>query len=218
MHTRFESSEYHIIRPAPYFLRHSTQTWTEKRTSWAYYRRTSSRYSTPTYRRHRHYYSRPHTYDIKKVLKDPNILSELKAELQQAIPRKESQLEWAELEKLPYLRGVIKETLRTSSWVSGRLPRDVPPTGAVICGQRIIPGVGACLSSSPSSRIEDKQIATSQTIVSSSAHVNHHDPNVCRTPKPLVLSIRWSATSNSTHWEKNMMPFSKGSRMRPGMK
>ena len=77
------------------------------------------------------------------VLKDPIILKTLQAELRKAIPKKDMWLESAELEKLPYLRGVIKESLRVSSGVPGRIPRVVPSTGAVLCGRHIAPGVSA---------------------------------------------------------------------------
>lgn len=78
------------------------------------------------------------------VLREPNVLRKLKAELRAAILNKDSWAECAELEKLPYLRGVIKESLRVTSGTPGHLPRVVPSTGAVFCGQRIAPGVSAC--------------------------------------------------------------------------
>lgn len=89
------------------------------------------------------------TFATYNVLQDPNILRKLQAELRNAMPRKDMLLEWAELEKLPYLRGIIKETLRASSGAPGRLPRVVPSAGAVFCGQRIAPGVSACSTNSP---------------------------------------------------------------------
>ena len=78
-----------------------------------------------------------------KVLKEPKIMRKLQAELREAIPRKDSWVHCAELENLPYLRGVIKESLRYSSGTPGRLPRVVPDTGAVLCGRRVAPGVSA---------------------------------------------------------------------------
>ena len=77
------------------------------------------------------------------VLKDNRILEKLQIELREAIPRKDALLKWADLEKLPYLRGVIEESLRLSSGAPGHLPRVVPAAGAVMCGQRIAPGVSA---------------------------------------------------------------------------
>ena len=78
------------------------------------------------------------------VLRDTRILKTLQNELREAIPEKDALLKWADLEKLPYLRGVIEESLRLSSGAPGHLPRVVPAAGAVLCGQRIAPGVSAC--------------------------------------------------------------------------
>jgi cytochrome P450 len=46
-----------------------------------------------------------------------------------------------ELEKLPYLNAVIKESLRLSSGVVSGLLRVVPPSGAMVAGVDIPPGV-----------------------------------------------------------------------------
>ena len=94
------------------------------------------------------------------VLKDANILKKLQAELREAMPRKDMVLTGAELEKLPYLRGVIKESLRISSGAPGRLPRIVPSAGAVFCGQRIAPGVSPCSSGSTTSRRQANRLCS----------------------------------------------------------
>lgn len=78
------------------------------------------------------------------ALREPRVLGKLQAELREAIPNKDVWIKSAKLEKLPYLHSVIKESLRISSGTPGRLPRVVPSTGAVLCGQRIAPGVSAC--------------------------------------------------------------------------
>ena len=78
------------------------------------------------------------------VLRNTRILEKLQVELREAIPGKDTLLKWADLEKLPYLRGVIEESLRFSSGAPGHLPRVVPAAGAVLCGQRIAPGVSTC--------------------------------------------------------------------------
>ena len=75
------------------------------------------------------------------VLRDTRILQKLQIELREAIPTSDALLKWADLEKLPYLRGVIEESLRLSSGAPGHLPRVVPEAGAVLCGRRIAPGV-----------------------------------------------------------------------------
>ena len=86
-----------------------------------------------------------------RVLRDPNILRKLQAELREAMPRKDTQLQYTELEKLPYLRAVVRETLRTSTVIPGHLPRVVPPEGALFCGQCISPGVSRCPTDGTSS-------------------------------------------------------------------
>ena len=93
------------------------------------------------------------------------MLRTLRKELVDAIPDLDSgvTVNWATLEKLPYLvslflhyqlgerilrilthyskRAVVKESLRFSFGVPGRLSRVVPAHGAVFCGRQIPPGV-----------------------------------------------------------------------------
>ena len=78
------------------------------------------------------------------VLRDVRVLKKLQFELREAIPVKDTFLKWTDLEKLPYLRSVIEESLRLSSGAPGHLPRVVPAAGAVLCGQRIAAGVSIC--------------------------------------------------------------------------
>ena len=150
------------------------------------------------------------------VLKNPLILTRLQAELWEAMPKKNVLLEWAELEKLPYLRGIIKEALRTLG-VPGRLPRVVPPTGAVFCGQRIAPGVSACSPSSTSNPPQANRWRLFQTIVSSSNYTYHNDPKIFANPEAFRPERWLSGDEEVREMEKNMMPFSRGSRMCPGM-
>jgi hypothetical protein len=90
----------------------------------------------------------------------------LRQELMDVIPDVDSAalVNWTTLEKLPYFvsstrgevdcnmrslqiltafqqRAVVKESLRFSFGVPGRIPRVVPVEGAVICGQHVPPGV-----------------------------------------------------------------------------
>ncbi|KAF5878017.1 putative cytochrome p450 protein [Botrytis fragariae] len=57
------------------------------------------------------------------ILDNPCVLKELKAELIAAMPDINEPLPWNELEKLPYLDAVIKETLRIAYGGVERLPR-----------------------------------------------------------------------------------------------
>ncbi|KAH7333290.1 cytochrome P450 [Rhexocercosporidium sp. MPI-PUGE-AT-0058] len=57
------------------------------------------------------------------LLSLPKILLKLKAELRDAIPDPDGAVPLVTLEHLPYLTGVIKETLRLSQGVTGNIPR-----------------------------------------------------------------------------------------------
>ncbi|KAL9066115.1 MAG: hypothetical protein Q9161_007773 [Pseudevernia consocians] len=126
-------------------------------------------------------------------LTNPSILASLKAELREAMPDKDSLLDWAALDELPYPRGIIKESLSSSAGAPGHLPRVVSPTGAVFCGRNIPPG----------------------TLVSCCSHVHHTDPDIFEHPM-VFCPERW-LQNDATEIEKNLLSFSRGSRMCPGM-
>lgn len=95
------------------------------------------------------------------LLNNLQMMQKLKAELRAAMPGRDATVDWAELENLPYLvskgsrnrtlfnqlqtdeekRAVIREGLRLSYGAPGHLPRVVPSSGAVFCGQKIPAGV-----------------------------------------------------------------------------
>jgi cytochrome P450 len=60
------------------------------------------------------------------ILNTPSILDKLRSELFSAIPDPNATLEWAKLEKLPYLSAVIKEAARLSYGTASRSPRIIP--------------------------------------------------------------------------------------------
>ena len=128
------------------------------------------------------------------MLTNPDMLRNLKTELKQAIPDRDSVVEWAALEKLPYLRALVKESLRFVSGSPGRLPRTVPSTGAVFCGQQIPPG----------------------TIITSGTYVHHRNPKTFEDPNTFRPE-RWLQGSVG-EMEKNLVAFSRGSRTCTGMK
>jgi cytochrome P450 len=101
------------------------------------------------------------------------------------------------LEKLPLLTATIKEGLRLSHGVLGRLPRIAPSGGWTFEGVHVPAG----------------------TIISSSAPVVHNDPSIF--PNPLVfVPDRWlreDGTYNVT-MEQHLMSFSKGQRSCIGVK
>jgi cytochrome P450 len=81
------------------------------------------------------------------LLKQPETLQKLKSELAAAWPSldgKEPKIR--QLENLPYLNAVIKESLRLTSGVVSGLLRVVPPTGATIAGVSVPPGVCFCMT------------------------------------------------------------------------
>lgn len=132
------------------------------------------------------------------LLNNPHMMRRLKTELRVVMPGREDSVDSAALEKLPYLRAVIREGLRLSYGAPGRLSRVVPSSGAVLSGQKIPPG----------------------TVVSSSCYVYHSDPSTFADPHTFRPE-RWLA-SNPTdeplqEMEKKFMPFSRGSRSCTGM-
>lgn len=77
-----------------------------------------------------------------RLLQNPEKLQKLKTELSEAWPSlngREPKLR--DLETLPYLNAVIKESLRLASAPVSGLLRVVPPTGATIAGVSVPPGV-----------------------------------------------------------------------------
>lgn len=75
------------------------------------------------------------------LLQRPAVLQTLKKELLAAWPTLSKEPTLRELENLPYLNAVIKESLRMSSGVVSGLLRVVPPTGATINGVTVPPRV-----------------------------------------------------------------------------
>jgi len=101
------------------------------------------------------------------------------------------------LEKLPLLTATIKEGLRLSHGVLGRLPRIAPSGGWSFEGSRVPAG----------------------TIISSSAPIVHNDPIIFPNPTSFVPD-RWLREDGSYNvaMEQNLMAFSKGQRSCIGIK
>ncbi|KAH8787243.1 cytochrome P450 monooxygenase-like protein [Hyaloscypha finlandica] len=130
------------------------------------------------------------------VVNNPEIYKKLRAELKTAFPDFDSRLNFTELEKLPYLTGVVKEGLRLSFGVISRLARVVPEGGATFNGYPVSAGAA----------------------VSMSSWVLHQDPNYFHKPQEFDPE-RWSNASpaEQRHMEKAFVPFGKGSRICVGM-
>jgi cytochrome P450 len=76
-----------------------------------------------------------------QVVTKPRVYAELRKELINAFPNPSDQLDFATLEKLPYLTGVVKEGQRLSYGVISRLARATPEGGATFHGHYIPAGV-----------------------------------------------------------------------------
>lgn len=81
------------------------------------------------------------------ILHNQDIYQKLVDELEAQFPDRYAELPFTELEKLPYLTAVIKEGLRLSFGVVGRLPRVVPQPGATLEGFYLSPGTIVGMSS-----------------------------------------------------------------------
>ncbi|KAK0653179.1 cytochrome P450 [Cercophora newfieldiana] len=133
---------------------------------------------------------------IFEVLSNPEVHLKLSGELVNAFPNPED-IDLLSLEKLPYLRGVIKEALRLNPGLPGHLPRVVPSSGATFDDVALPPG----------------------TVVSMSAWLMHHDAAIFG-PDPTTFDPeRWVNESNMKEvedriWaqEKCLVAFGRGSR------
>jgi cytochrome P450 len=129
------------------------------------------------------------------VLRNREIYQNLVLELQTAFPNKKTDLEYTVLEKLPYLIAVIKEGLRLSYGIPGRLPRVIETPSATFNGYTVPKG----------------------TTVGMSLWTMHRDPKVYPEPEKFIPD-RWRDHENSKKLEnKYFVPFSKGSRQCVGM-
>ncbi|KAG0652243.1 Cytochrome P450 monooxygenase [Hyphodiscus hymeniophilus] len=134
------------------------------------------------------------TVSAYKVVSDPEIYAKVKQELEVAFPDANATLDFITLESLPYLSAVIKEGLRLSFGVPGRLPRDVPDGGQVFNGVFIPAGY----------------------TVSMSSWVLHQDPEYFPDPQRFDPG-RWLDAKEARRIEKAFVPFGKGTRGCVGM-
>ncbi|KAM7210181.1 cytochrome P450 [Rhypophila decipiens] len=130
------------------------------------------------------------TYHLLKP-DNEDILRKLEEELKGALPT-DSLIcpRYDELSDLPWLTAVVKEALRMSYGLVGRLPRVVPEAGMVVLGQHI-----------PAS-----------SVVSMSAYLQHNDPAVFPEPGRFQPQ-RWPGQEEKqkTNLNRYMVGFGKGS-------
>ncbi|QKX57066.1 uncharacterized protein TRUGW13939_04174 [Talaromyces rugulosus] len=122
------------------------------------------------------------------ILTLPTVYAKLKAELLRAWPVLNVIPSLSELEKLPYLTAVIKESLRMSPGVASPLPRVVPSSGATI-HKTFIPG---------------------DVVVEMSSHFVHRNETIFPNPDEFIPD-RW-LESKVNDLDKWLVAFSKGPR------
>jgi cytochrome P450 len=136
------------------------------------------------------------------LLSNPKVLARLRSELEQAIPNgdpsnPDAKLEWTELEKLPYLTAVIKESVRLSYGTTSRNVRLLPKT--VQYKEWTIPP---------------------RTPISMTIPFLNHDEEIFPNSKSFVPE-RWlnsPRTSNGSSLERYFAGFGKGTRSCLGVK
>lgn len=128
------------------------------------------------------------------VLSNPTIYQTLGAELASAFPDPTQPLGYTALEKLPYLTATIKEGLRLSYGVPGRLPRMIETPTAEFNGYTVPRG----------------------TIVGMSSRLMHLDADTFSDPTAFRPE-RWLNTVEERKMERNLVPFSRGNRICIGM-
>ncbi|KAH9863981.1 hypothetical protein J1614_009914 [Plenodomus biglobosus] len=127
------------------------------------------------------------------LLNQPEKMQKLKAELHAAWPSLHVDgPSLRDLEKLPYMNAIIKESLRLSSGVTSGLMRVVPATGAMIAGVSVPPGT---------------DVACGSTFV-------HYNASIFPEPDKFIPE-RWLESNDLDHW---LVAFSRGARMCLGIK
>ncbi|OOQ91241.1 Trichodiene oxygenase [Penicillium brasilianum] len=129
------------------------------------------------------------------LLSEPHLQTKLRDELRSVMPTPESKPTWNELEQLPYLMGVVLETLRLSTGIASRSPRVAPTEALVYKDYTIPPG----------------------TLISQTNYFVLMDPNIF--PDPHVFDPeRWTrAAAKGERLDRYLVNFSKGSRNCLGM-
>ncbi|KAJ5654239.1 cytochrome P450 [Penicillium lividum] len=123
------------------------------------------------------------------ILNHGDILSKLKAELATVPRHVDGHLDCRNIQSLPYLTCVVKESLRLATAVPGVSPRVVPPQGTTVQGQ-FIPG---------------------GSIVSISGRTIHDNPDLFPEPEKFKPE-RWLGDQGK-ELERWNVTFSKGPRM-----
>lgn len=117
---------------------------------------------------------------------------------------------WAELEKLPFMQALLKETLRLSYGVMHRLPR-VSPDQVIRYKDWVIPsGIGL------TPVLDICGLTRPKVPVGMSAYMMHTDTTVY--PDPFTFNPERWLNDVTPAMTRNLVPFSKGGRNCLGMK
>jgi cytochrome P450 len=123
------------------------------------------------------------------ICSQPDVYKKLVDELTTTFPDDSGRLDFLTLEKLPYLTGVVKEAIRLSFGVPGRLPREVPEPGASFNGYNVPAG----------------------TIVGMSSWVMHRNEDIF--PDAMKFDPeRWLNPERARYLDKYIVAFGKGTR------
>lgn len=149
------------------------------------------------------------------VLSNEDILKRLKAELYVAIPNSAILPEWRELEALPYLIAIVKESLRIAGILTTRLTQ-IAPDEDLKYGDYIIPkGVGRGICAIIKFRFLLQVLTVDQTPISYNLTSLLSDAKTFKDPEKFDPE-RWMRDDLSV--DKLFFPFSKGTRNCLGMK
>lgn len=149
-------------------------------------------------------------------MNNPNQVEKLRSSLKEAIPDPNSMsLDWTALERIDYLvsllslpyhlaravnigdlqRAVVKESIRLSYGVPGKIPRQVPPGGTTLCEQYIPAG----------------------TMLSMCALVYHNHEDYFNRASEFIPERWLGGSAREAETEKSFISFSRGSRNCIGM-
>lgn len=137
--------------------------------------------------------------------RSPTILATLKAELTSS--SNASIVDPIELQSLPYLRGTVREGLRTSMANPTRLGRVVPREGWTFTPS----GTSRHANSKSQPQSSLPTFLPGNTIVSCSPYELHLDPRVFPSPDNFSPE-RWSVENETEEMRRNFIPFGLGSR------
>ncbi|OQE14875.1 hypothetical protein PENSTE_c032G03956 [Penicillium steckii] len=132
---------------------------------------------------------------------DDRVRAKLREELQSVMPTSDSCPSWKQLEQLPYLSGVVYESMRLSTGIASRSPR-VAPTEALVYND---------------TQNNKEYIIPPGTLISETNYFVLNDPLLF--PNPEVFEPeRWMrASAKGERLDRYLVNFSRGSRICLGM-